>query len=50
VNRIKVDGSSGYALLVTNFNKSMLPGTIRNFSYKNTTGGIVDKLDQIKSE
>jgi hypothetical protein len=50
LNNIKIDGTSGYALMVTNYNKSMLPGTIQNFSYKNTMGGIVDKLDQIKSE
>jgi hypothetical protein len=46
-NNIKINGSSGKAMIVFNGNKTMLPGTIRNFMYMNTQGGIQDNIDQI---
>ena len=47
MDNIKVNGSSGHAMIVYNGNKTMLPGIIRNFIYMNTQSGIQDDIDKI---
>lgn len=47
MDNIKVNGSSGHAMIVYNGNKTMLRGIIRNFIYVNTQSGIQDDIDKI---
>jgi len=47
LKNIKVNGSAGSAMVIVNSNKSMLPGTVENFVYTKTTGGIIDNVNTI---
>ncbi len=47
MKNIKINGSSGHALIVVNGNKTMLPGKVENLTFTNTAGGIMDDVDQI---
>ena len=47
MKNIRVDGSSGNAMIVVNKNKTMRPGKIEKFVFSNTKGGISDKVDTI---
>jgi hypothetical protein len=47
MKNIKVNGSAGSAMVIVNNNNSMLPGTIENFVYTKTNGGIIGNINTI---
>jgi hypothetical protein len=47
MKNIRVNGSAGKALMVTNERKTMKPGRIERFSYVNTGSGIMDEVDKV---